>query len=146
MNFGSIGLPAGYRPRSPTKALTSREEGFTLFETLIALLVVSIGLVSLFNAQTQALKTAGISADYVEARILAQSLLSETMGNPKPATTAGVSGGFQWSVDVYPEPEEWAHISARGDWKLFHIRVLVLINGGSRQVELHSLKLGRANV
>lgn len=143
MNCGLIGLPAACRRRTSIEGVSSSEEGFTLFETLIALLVVSIGLVSLFAAQTQAIKTAGISADYVQARIIAQSLLSETMGNPRPAeASAGINSGFRWSIDVTPETEGWARIPARDDWKLFHVRVRVLIDGG-RQVELNSLKLGQ---
>lgn len=146
MNCGLIGLPAACRRRSSIEGVSSSEDGFTLFETLIALLVVSIGLVSLFAAQTQAIKTVGISSDYVQARIIAQSLLSETMGNPQPSeATAGINSGFRWSIDVTPETEEWAHIPARDNWKLLHIRVRVLIDGG-RQVELNSLKLRRSHV
>ena len=145
MNFASIGSRVASPRRSSTEGARSLEAGFTLFETLIALMVVSIGLVSLFEAQSQALKTAGISADYVAARILAQNLLSETMGNPKPQDmTEGVSGAFRWSVNVNPETEDWAHIPARDDWKLFHVRVLVLMASG-RKVEFNSLKLGRTN-
>lgn len=145
MNFASIGSQAASRRPSSTEDPNCPEAGFTLFETLTALLVLSIGLVSLFDAQSRALKTAGVSAEYVRARILAQNLLTETMGKPKPAeAAAGANGAFQWSVDVAPEEESWAQIPVRDNWKMFHVQVRVVMQDG-RKIVLDSLKLGRSD-
>lgn len=145
MNFASTGLQAASRRPSPTDDSNGPEAGFTLFETLTALLVLSIGLVSLFDAQSRALKTAGVSAEYVRARILAHNLLTETMSKPKlTETAAGTNGAFQWSVDVAPEEGAWAQIPVRGNWKLFHVQVRVVMQDG-RKIVLDSLKLGRSN-
>jgi general secretion pathway protein I len=122
------------------------ESGFTLFETLIAMIVLSIGLVSLFEAHSGALRTIGTAADYAKARIIAQGLMAEAVsGWPKKLVSKkGVADGFRWSVQFATETAPWARVQARDGWKLRQIRVIVAWPGG-RQLELNSLKLERAN-
>lgn len=136
---------ASQRQRSIETDIDSTS-GFTLFETLVALLVLSIGLVSLFEAHSHALKSAGIAADYARARILAQGLLAEAVAgwSQKVAAKTGDTDGFQWFVDVEPETAPWAAVQTRDNWKLQRIRVTVRWQG-NRYLELNSLKLGRAN-
>lgn len=148
MKFASTGLPVASPPTRSTERPVCGDprSGFTLFETLIAMLVLSIGLVSLFEAHSRALRTAGTAANYARARILAQGLLADADSgwSGKPIPKNGEDNGFQWSVDVQPETAPWAKIQARDDWKLQHVRVTVSWPGG-RQLELDSLKLGRNN-
>jgi general secretion pathway protein I len=117
-----------------------------LFETLTAMLVLSIGLVALFEAHSRALKTAGIAADYLRARILAQGLLTDAVDGwrSKIKSKQGMDNGFAWTIDVAPETASWAHVQTRDNWKLQRVRVIVSWAGG-RQLELDSLKLGRTN-
>lgn len=148
MKFASTGSPAGFRPpRSIKHAPSSKPEaGFTLFETLVAMMVLSIGLVSLFEAHARALKTVSTAADYARARILAQGLLDDAVsGWPKKLTsTKGQEDGFQWMVEFAPATGPLANVQTREGWKLHQVRVIVAWPGG-RQLELDSLKLGRAN-
>lgn len=147
MKSASTGSPAGCRPPCSTELASSDpKSGFTLFETLIAMLVLSIGLVSLFEAHSHALKTAGVAADYARARILAQGLLADTVAgwSAKPLPKKGEDNGFQWAIDVEPETASWAKIQTRDNWRLQHIRVTVSWADG-RQYVLNSLKLGRGN-
>lgn len=148
MKFASTGSRAGCRPQRSTEPVVSPspEAGFTLFETLIAMMVLSIGLVSLFEAHAGALKTVGTAADYAKARIIAQGLLADAVsGWPKKLTSkTGVADGFQWSVQFAPETAPWARVRSRDGWKLRQVRVIVAWPGG-RQLELNSLKLERAN-
>jgi len=147
MKSASIGLPAECRPARSTDASTGASEaGFTLFETLTAMLVMSIGLVSLFEAHSRALRTAGAAADYARARIFAQGLLADTVGswNGRTFSKSGNDDGFAWTIDVAPESAPWANVAMRDNWKLRRIRVIVSWAGG-RQFELNSLKLGRTN-
>ncbi len=148
MKFASTGLPAGYPPNRSNKrpACGDTRSGFTLFETLIAMLVLSIGLVSLFEAHSRALRTAGTAANYARARILAQGLLADAVSgwSVKLSSKNGEDNGFKWSVNVQPETAPWAKIQARDNWKLQRVRVTISWPGG-RQLELNSLKLGRNN-
>jgi len=148
MRYASIGLP-GASPRRAFSDLPTPEHaqsGFTLFETLTAMLVLSIGLVTLFEAHSRALKTAGIAADYLSARILAQGLLADATGGRrgKLAPRQGTDNGFAWKIDVAPEAASWANVKVRDDWKLQRVRVIVSWNGG-RQLELDTVKLRRPN-
>jgi general secretion pathway protein I len=115
-----------------------------LFETLVAMMVLSIGLVSLFEAHARSLKTVGTAADYARARILAQGLLDDAVsGWPKKLSSKkGQENGFQWSVEFAPATGPLAKVQTREGWKLHQVRVVVGWPGG-RQLELVSLKLGR---
>lgn len=147
MKSGSTGLRAECpQPLSTNAPAGASEAGFTLFETLTAMLVLSIGLVSLFEAHSRALRTAGAAADYARARIFAQGLLADTVSgwNGKLISKSGNDDGFAWSIDVAPESAAWANVAMRDNWKLRHVRVIVSWAGG-RQFELDSLKLGRTN-
>ena len=119
--------------------------GFTLLETLTALTVLSIALVSLFEAHAQGLRTAGSAADYARARIFAQGLLADATGgwSGDLASKRGTEGTFTWSIDVEPERAPWAEVKTEGNWRLHRVRVTVAMDKG-RQVNLETLKLGRA--
>jgi Tfp pilus assembly protein PilV len=147
MKSASTGLQAVCpQPRSTDAVPSSSEAGFTLFETLTAMLVLSIGLVSLFEAHSRALRTAGAAADYARARIFAQGLLADTVSgwNGKLISKSGNDDGFAWSIDVAPEGAAWANVAMQDNWKLRRVRVIVNWAGG-HQFELNSLKLGRTN-
>lgn len=147
MRYASTGSQAGCRqPRSIEVPTNDPSSGFTLFETLTAMLVLSIALVSLFEAHSRALRTAGIATDYTRARIFGQGLLADTLDGwtGKLVSKKGTNDGLSWSIDVTPATAPWANIETRDNWKLRHVRVLVSWGDG-RQIELDSLKLGRAN-
>lgn len=148
MKFESTGLRAAFRRPPATEATenATANAGFTLFETLIAMLVLSIGLAGLFEANGRALRTVGTAADYAKARVIAHGLLADaTAGWSVPPTSQkGSAGGFQWSVDVAPEPSPWARVDVRDGWNLRRIRVTVELGDG-RELVLTSLKFGRSN-
>lgn len=133
-------------PRSIKVPAVDTESGFTLFETLTAMLVMSIGLVSLFEAHSHALRTAEAAANYARARIFAQGLLADTVGgwSGKLISKAGTDDGFSWSINVAPEDASWGKVETKDNWRLRRVRVIVSWAGG-RQIELDSLKLGRTN-
>lgn len=147
MRFASIGSPVVSRPAQSTETQAGAPEaGFTLFETLTAMLVLSIALVSLFQAHSHALKTATVAAEYARARILGQGLLAETLQgwSGKLVSKHGNDGAFAWSVDIVPERAAWAAIATKDNWNLHRVRVLVSWGDG-RHIELDSMKLGRTN-
>lgn len=147
MKSASTGLQAVCPQRRSTEAPgNASEAGFTLFETLTAMLVLSIGLVSLFEAHSRALRTAGAAADYARARIFAQGLLADTVSGwkGKLISKSGNDDGFAWSIDVAPEGAAWANVTTQDNWKLRRVRVIVNWASG-HQFELNSLKLGRTN-
>lgn len=119
--------------------------GFTLLETLTALAILSIALVSLFQAQSAGLRTVETAEGYGRARILAHSLLAATLGGPAtvaPPSSEGKDGVFRWAVTVSPARQSWAAVRSKGGWRIHSVRVIVAWGQG-RQVELHGLKLAR---
>lgn len=148
MKFVSTGLQAVFRPARLTdrKAVKSTVAGFTLLETLTALTILAIALVSLFEAHARGLNTAGIAADYAEARILAQALLAETVSRRGGNVVSGRGsiGRFGWSIDIVPEPAPWSHIKSEKKWRLDRVRVTVAWDQ-DRSIVLNTLKLGRPN-
>jgi prepilin-type N-terminal cleavage/methylation domain-containing protein len=148
MKFVLIGLQAVFRQtRSidgmPVKATAA---GFTLLETLTALTILAIALVSLFEAHARGLHNAGIATDYAEARILAQGLLADTVSGRGGSVISGKGriGRFDWSIDVAPERAPWSEIKSEKSWRLDRVRVTVAWDK-DRRIELDTLKLGRPN-
>jgi prepilin-type N-terminal cleavage/methylation domain-containing protein len=127
----------------PTEAQTA---GFTLLETVAALAILSIALVSLFDAQSKGLRLVGATSAHAKARILANSILAETASQRGPGlrSSSGRYDSYAWYVDVAPAGSEWAQLRSDANWRMFHIRVTVAW-ARDRQVQLETLKLGRIN-
>ena len=123
-------------------AMDSGSEGFTLLETLTALTILSIAMVSLFRAQSTGLQAVGRTEFYAQARILAQSLLARSLGaaGERPQERDGRDGPFNWSVAVFAAKQPWAALSRETHWQLHRVRVTVSWGRG-RSVELETLKL-----
>jgi len=74
--------------------------GFTLFEVLIALSILSIALVALFRGSTTSLKSAREVSELTTAVIAAESLIKEEIGKGYPE-----SGSLEGTFDenIYPD-------------------------------------------
>lgn len=143
MKFASTGLPDASRRAPSTEAKPADgEAGFTLIETLTALTILAIALVSLFEAQATGLRTAGSAAEYAKARILAQSLLAETTAGWRGGALSrrGNDDGFDWTVDIARAPSG-PPANADTKWRLHQVRVAVDW-GRDRHLQLDTLKLG----
>jgi prepilin-type N-terminal cleavage/methylation domain-containing protein len=142
MKSASTGSPAGSPPMRFPEMSSRHSAGFTLLETLIALTILAIALVSLFQAQSTGLRTVDAADNYGKARILAHALLANAMSGagkpPRPAD--GREGAFVWSVSVSLASGDLAEIQSKRNWRLHHIRVLVTWDR-NRRIELESLKL-----
>ena len=147
MRFASIGLRAESRPpRSIDGRPVDAEAGFTLLETLTALTILAIALVSLFEAHSRGLRAASVAEDYAQARILAQGLLADTAGGRHGSLIPrrGTEGKFGWAIEVGPAALPSADLKSDGNWRLQHVRVTVAWDQ-DRHIQLDTLKLGRPN-
>jgi general secretion pathway protein I len=119
------------------------QAGFTLLEVLVALAVMSLAVVTLFQLISQSLRLVKNSGDYQEAVLLADRIATETQPSEE-ATDSGEEGPFQWErrIALVPMPEEFQPketIPGRESAKLFAITIDVRW-GRNQAVELATLR------
>jgi general secretion pathway protein I len=81
------------------------ERGFTLFEVVVALLILAIALAALFHGASGGLQSVSVAGRYQEALARARSRLA-TIGHGialAPVRQTGEDGdGFRWEIDIAP--------------------------------------------
>jgi general secretion pathway protein I len=92
-------------PRLPLR-FVSACGGFTLLEVMIAMAILAIGLVAVYQSQSQSISMASNSRFLTTASLLAQSRMAQ-IDRADPRTLVSASGDFgddfpayQWQVDV----------------------------------------------
>ncbi len=92
------------RPKSAWARVPFSQRGFLLLETLLAILVLAVGLTLVLRSFGSSLDALGTSADYTKALLLLEERLweLETKGSIVPGTFAGEfseeDGDFRWEV------------------------------------------------
>lgn len=123
------------------------EQGFTLFETVAALTVLSIAVVALFSAHTAAIRGTTAAEDYGKARLIAESLLADTTtgwGFPLKSATGGTDK-FTWTIAIEDGGGVTKAIDPKTGWRLAQVRVDVAWQP-ARSVSLFSYKLIKARI
>jgi general secretion pathway protein I len=122
-----------------------REAGFTLIETVVALTILSLGLVALVPVFGEVLDRDFRSDSQAVAASLAQSLTAR-LGVDLPLTAETKSGsfgnGYRWEVAVQP----YGDAEDRAAWVLAPYQVQVTIRWSvgtdERSITLTTLRLG----
>jgi len=132
--------------RAGTAAAASRGQGdggFTLFETMIALIVMSIAFVSLYEASGASIRAISGSWSHMKARVLAETMMAEQMSLQvtKPAVTRGTYEQFDWEVEVAPGSGPWSELTTENPWSLYLVRVTVRWPIG-RSIVLETARIG----
>jgi len=77
--------------------------GFSLLETLVALVILSLSLAALYQAATGAVRNVLVSGQYSRAAALAETLLaSNSFVTDSAFRTSGVFEEFTWEVVTRP--------------------------------------------
>jgi general secretion pathway protein I len=126
-----------FRPKS----LISRQNGFTLIETLVAIMILSISLVVIMQLFSGGLKAGKLSDDYLNGIFHAREKMEELLmsGNLLPGTYSGAfEDGYQWAavLDIAENPaetEEEAAISEKMPVMLVTINLAVTWTSGLRE-------------
>jgi prepilin-type N-terminal cleavage/methylation domain-containing protein len=127
--------------------MTSREDGFTLLEVLIALLILIAGLTAFYRAFGIALQ-AGTSAERQERAAAAAERLLTELGRSRPLRNGLTRGEFpdgqQWTLQVEPfapYPQEGRITAIEG-----HLATLEVWPSGNAEAtfRVHTLLLGPA--
>jgi general secretion pathway protein I len=113
------------------------QRGFTLVEAVIAVAILAVSLVALYEAMGTGFRTLDRAAAVEEAVLVAQSALDGTVAlGQLPEARRGTAGIYAWRLDVGPEPE-----AASGALHQRAIRVTVEWPGGGRGVSIERLLL-----
>ena len=126
---------------------TWNNEGFSLLETLVAVMILGISLVVILQLFSGALRAGSLSGNYTRALFIAQNKMEETLVKPlieEGETEGNVEEIFSYIVTVtWIEPEESEKKAA---FDLFDISVRVAWQeGGSvKEIELNTITLSEA--
>lgn len=122
-----------------------REAGFTLLEVLVAMVILSVAVVTLIQLASQGLRLLRLSGEHQEAVMLADRL---SRGGPvtDEGVESGQEGQFQWErrTRLVTVPDDLSLPGVAGP-RLLTLSVAVRWGGG-RAVEVATLRVaqGRA--
>ena len=113
--------------------------GFTLLEVLIAMVILSVAVVTLIQTASQGLRLLKVSSDHQEAVTLADRLVRAVDG-PVEGMDSGQEGPFTWErrVRVMAVPDELSPISGPSP-QLLSLSVAIRWGNG-RTVEVATLR------
>jgi prepilin-type N-terminal cleavage/methylation domain-containing protein len=125
--------------------MTASDSGYTILETLVALVILATVLVALYAAGGSSLDLIGRSDALQQATLLAQSKLDELAADrgALPAASEGTFGssGAHWRVVAHDIP---SHLAAASPYRLQDVALTVSWPVGARtqDVTLNTRHLG----
>ncbi len=138
----SLSTPSPELPKSIRKL---DNKGFSLLEVIVALAIMAIGYMTVFNLFSVSIKSVGMSDQYQRAVGLANSKLSEIeMLNYETDATSGTfenEENFQWSLNIEPYDSPLNDPEININLSKVTLKVLWEDNQKPRNVELVTLKL-----
>jgi len=118
-----------------------RNQGFTLIETLTAMMILAISLTAIFQLFSGGLNSAGLAENYTRAVFHAREKMEELLLYREMADRefeGDFGDGFRWKAAVAAivsaENDKAENVSEDPN-QLFHISVSVIWNTGERERE-----------
>ena len=138
----SASKPRDNQPLNGCRHSCGGSDGFTLFEVLIAIVILTMSLSALLPSFSGGLRGATAIDDHLRARLFAQSIMAEVSNNrdPQPVARQGEFDKFTWHLSVTPYD---ANVSPQPVWRLYRLVLTVAWSPG-RQIELQTLRMMRA--
>jgi len=126
--------------------MSSRADaGFTLLEVLVAVVILSVAVVTLVQLSSQALRLLKLSSDYQEAVLLADRVVRAGDASIEGVET-GQEGGFTWErrATLVAVPDDLVPVGSSSP-RLLALSVAVRWGTG-RTVEVATMRLAPATV
>ena len=116
--------------------------GFTLLEVLVAMVILSVAVVTLIQLASQSLRLLKLSSEHQEATILADRLVRAT--DPvAEGMESGQDGQFTWERRVRPVAVPDALLPTIGPAPRLLSLVVAVRWGSGRTVEMSTLRLAQ---
>ncbi|HMB32453.1 MAG TPA: prepilin-type N-terminal cleavage/methylation domain-containing protein [Methylomirabilota bacterium] len=118
------------------------QNGFTLLEVLVALVILSLAVVTFIQLASQGLRLLRVSGEHQEAVMLADRLTRAADPSGESIET-GHEGAFDWErrTKFVPMPPDLGSIGNNAPRLL---SLSVVVKWGGRSVEIATLRLARA--
>lgn len=118
------------------------DAGFTLLEVLVAMVILSVAVVTFIQLASQGLRLLSRSGEHQEAVMLADRLARAAAGS-RESVESGREGPFQWErrTRLVPVPADLTPTGPDAP-RLFSLTVAVTWGGG-RSVEVATLRLAQ---
>lgn len=122
-----------------------RHKGFTLLEVVVAMAIVGLGVVTLFEIFSLGLRLGSRSSAKSEAMTFGTQAIDEVLIRrklPEGIEEGSSAGRYRWQVDVKPFQEGAALLSASG-WELKEVALAVRYRDaeGEKAIEMRTLRL-----
>lgn len=127
--------------RACSSATVRASRGFSLLEMLVALVILSLSLGSLYQSATAAIRNVSVADQYTRATMLAESMLASASDlRTEEASVSGTFDIYRWETTAWPAENPLAlgnEAGLRGA-ALQYVRVTVSWPGGQsdRKVSL----------
>lgn len=140
MRTGALRHPT-VRRNVGRSAAADRSGGFVLLDALVAVAVLAALLLALPSSFVTARKTLDRSQAWLEARLVAETVLERELGaDPRIGAYSGSLNGRDWRAIVRPERGISLAPTPNGQTML-HIRVMVDVHRG-RVLDIETLRAG----
>ncbi len=137
--------PSTPLPENPKSATWKNEEGFSLLEVVIALVILAGGFLAVLNLYSSSVRSVDFSGQYLKAVTLADSKINELeMLNFKPSEYSGSFKNevdYRWEVDIAPYESALNDPQSGIQLQKVFLKVFWEDEGQTRNVELASLYL-----
>ena len=127
-------------PNSPTAAFrSSRQQGFTLLEILVAFVLLSMTLGVILQIFSGGLQNTAAAGHYAQAAIFADSKLA-MLDSESPLVegeTHGAEGNYNWrmTIEPYQDTDDLNKLTT-GRYQLYTINLRIQWQHGAHQPEL----------
>ncbi|MEK9585145.1 MAG: type II secretion system protein [Halieaceae bacterium] len=89
--------------RAGSPASVRASGGFSLLEMLVALVILSLSLGSLYQSATAAIRNVSVADQYSRATMLAESMLASASDlNTEKASVSGTFDIYRWQTTAWP--------------------------------------------
>lgn len=127
---------------------SSRAQGFTLLEVLVALTILGLGIVTLLQIFSLGLRLESRSSVSTETMTLGARIMDELVAGVRlrdGSESGRIDGAARWQAQIQPLRDKDAGLTLSSPWEIKEITLELFVSEGGRErrVEFKTLRLAR---